>query len=62
LNEENELNRQKIKMKVEKLLRLSLSKNENEAKLAAEKAVELMQLYAIDHKDISKNRTITKQF
>jgi len=32
----------KIKEKIEKLLRLSLSGNPNEAKLAAQKAVELM--------------------
>ena len=63
MNKHTELNnREKIKIKVEKLLRLSLSKNENEAKLAAEKAIELMQLYAIKDEELSKNRTITKRF
>jgi len=52
----------KIKEKIEKLLRLSLSGNPNEAKLAAQKAVELMQRYAIDNTDFSQTRTITKKF
>jgi hypothetical protein len=51
----------KVKEKIEKLLRLSLSSNPNEAKLATQKAVELMQRYAIDHTDFSKMRSITKR-
>ncbi len=50
----------KIKKKIEKLLRLSLSKNDNEANLAAQKAVELMQKYALDNADFSGTKTITK--
>lgn|GEM_PF-2311975 len=51
-----------IKDKIEKLLRLSLSGNSNEAKLAAEKAFELMQRYAIEYTSFSKTKTITKRF
>ena len=56
------LRQQKMKKKIDKLLRLSLSSNENEAKSAAQKAVALMQKYAIKHSDFFKSKTITKRF
>jgi len=51
-----------IKEKIEKLLRLSLSENRHEAELAARRAMELMQRYALDHGDIFREELVTREF
>jgi len=51
---------EKIKERIAKLLRLSMSENEHEAKLAAEKAVELMQRYALSREDVEKGELASK--
>ena len=51
---------QKIKDKIEKLLRLSMSNSPHEAKLAAQKAIELMNKHSLTREDIDKNPIIIK--
>lgn len=51
----------KIKERIEKLLRLSLSSNPNESALAAAKAVELMEKYSLSRSDLDKKKIIVKE-
>ncbi len=51
---------EKIKERIAKLLRLSMSENRHEAELAAAKAVELMQRYALSRDEIEKEELLTK--
>ena len=53
---------EKIKSKINKLLRLSLSSNPNEAKLAAQKAIELMEKYSLSRGDLTDVPIIIKEF
>lgn len=48
-----------IRRKIEKLLRLATSPNENEAKSAMDKAVKLMQKHSIEESQLNGNRMIT---
>ena len=50
----------KIKERIEKLLRLSLSDNCSEASLAAAKAIELMQKYSLSRTDLKKDEIVMK--
>lgn len=50
---------QKIREKIEKLLRLATSPNENEAKSAMDKAVKLMQEHSIEESQLNGNTMIT---
>lgn len=50
------MDREEIKDKVRKLLRLSESPNESEAKLALEKAYELMMKWAIEEHELNKGK------
>lgn len=50
---------EKIKSRIEKLLRLSLSNSPHEANVAALKAVELMEKYALTRADISTQKIIS---
>lgn len=52
---------EKIKSKIEKLLRLSLSNSPHEASIAAQKAIELMEKYSITREDITKHPIIIKE-
>jgi hypothetical protein len=51
---------EKIKDRIAKLLRLAMSENQHEAELAAAKAVELMQRYALSHDDLEIKELFTK--
>ncbi len=51
-----------IRSKIEKLLRLAMSDNPHEAALAAERATELMQKYAISTDELNGNGIVTKSF
>lgn len=53
------MNTTKIKEKIEKLLRLATSPNENEAKSAMNKAVKLMQEHSIELSQLNGNQMIT---
>jgi hypothetical protein len=50
----------KIKEKIEKLLNLSMSENEHEAKLALEKALKLMSEHSITKEDVYKQNFISE--
>lgn len=50
-----------IKLKIEKLLRLALSSNPNEAKVASEKAIRLMEKYSITREALSGLPLITRE-
>jgi len=52
---------EKIKSKIEKLLRLSLSDSPHEATNAAQRAIELMEKYNISREDIDKHPIIFKE-
>ncbi len=51
---------QKVKNKIEKLLRLSMSNSPHEAKLAAKKAIELMNKHSLTREDLDKEPIIIK--
>ena len=48
----------KVKSRIEKLLRLSLSDSAHEATLAAQKAIELMDKYSITREDLNKESIV----
>lgn len=52
---------QKIKDKIEKLLRLSLSNSPHEATLAAQRAIELMDKHSITRADLDKESIVIKE-
>lgn len=51
----NILSNNKINEKIQKLLNLSFSSNENEAKIAAKKAIELMEKYSLSNDSINSS-------
>jgi len=51
-----------IKEKIEKLLRLAMSDNPHEAKLAAERAIALMHKYAISQEEVGEDKLISQTF
>jgi len=51
----------KIKEKINKLLRLALSDNPNEANLASQKVIELMEKHSITDKDLTDTSIIIKE-
>ncbi len=51
-----------IKEKVEKLLRLAMSDNPHEAKLAADRAIALMKKYAIKQEEVGIDKIVSQAF
>ena len=49
---------EKVKTKIEKLLRLSLSTSSHEASLAAQRAIELMDKHSITREDLNKESIV----
>ena len=51
-----------IKEKIEKLLRLAMSDNPHEAKLAADRAIALMKKYAISQDEVGTDKIVSQTF